>query len=49
MSFLPPYHFLDEKNRLQSMQKAMASLAQPDAAKKIASLVWELAERTDRQ
>lgn len=40
---------LDEKNRLQSMQKAMASLAQPDAAKKIASLVWELAERTDRQ
>ena len=40
---------LDGKNRLQSMQKAMASLAQPDAAKKIASLVWELAERTDRK
>jgi UDP-N-acetylglucosamine--N-acetylmuramyl-(pentapeptide) pyrophosphoryl-undecaprenol N-acetylglucosamine transferase len=39
---------LGEKGRLQSMSAAMASLAQPDAAKKIASLVWELAERTDR-
>jgi UDP-N-acetylglucosamine:LPS N-acetylglucosamine transferase len=39
---------LDDKARLQSMQKAMASLAQPVAAKKIASLVVELAERTGR-
>lgn len=39
---------LGEKGRLQSMSAAMTSLAQPDAANKIASLVWELAERTDR-
>jgi UDP-N-acetylglucosamine--N-acetylmuramyl-(pentapeptide) pyrophosphoryl-undecaprenol N-acetylglucosamine transferase len=39
---------LDDKTRLHAMQKAMTSLAQPDAAKKIASLLIELSERKGR-
>jgi UDP-N-acetylglucosamine--N-acetylmuramyl-(pentapeptide) pyrophosphoryl-undecaprenol N-acetylglucosamine transferase len=39
---------LGAKSRLQSMQQAMSALAKPDAAQKIADLVWELAERNER-
>ncbi len=35
---------LDDRARLQHMQRAMKALAQPQAAEQIASLLYEMAE-----